>query len=80
QAPPMPWGVKRSAVCAMVESWSPAIDSVWLERFNALRGPWRYLIPVLSRIPVVNDYPPGIARARFAGSPGASGSAESARA
>ncbi|MDC0747326.1 class I SAM-dependent methyltransferase [Polyangium mundeleinium] len=63
-APPMPWGVNRSEVKRLIESWSPRITSVEQVSFGYFRGAPGLLLPVFSKVPIVRDVIPSIVRVR----------------
>ncbi|MFE3546211.1 class I SAM-dependent methyltransferase [Nocardia sp. NPDC059177] len=63
-APPMPWGVRRTEVPALLREWSSRVDSVEVSAFSPSHGPLPVLLPVFERLPVLRDIPPGIVRVR----------------
>ncbi|MEU4344044.1 class I SAM-dependent methyltransferase [Nocardia sp. NPDC023852] len=61
-APPMPWGIKRDDLSALLCGWSPRIKYVEVGNFGPPRGPLAVLLPVFERTPVLRNIPPVIAR------------------
>lgn len=61
QAPPMPWGIKRSDLGRTLRRWLPAIQRVETRSFGFARGPRKLMLAVLSRLPALRDLPPAIA-------------------
>ncbi|UGT54792.1 class I SAM-dependent methyltransferase [Nocardia asteroides] len=63
-APPMPWGVERSAVAALLRAWSPAVDTVTVESYGPSHGPLALSLPIFGALPILRDIPPAIVRVR----------------
>ncbi|WP_330255417.1 hypothetical protein OG874_13175 [Nocardia sp. NBC_00565] len=61
-APPMPWGIKRDDLPAVLRDWSPRITNVEVGNFGPPRGPLAVLLPVFERTPALRNIPPVIAR------------------
>ncbi len=66
QAPPMPWGVRRSDIAALVRSWSPKVVEVTVSSYGPSHGPLPATLPLFERLPVLRDIPPAIAHVRTA--------------
>jgi len=66
QAPPMPWGIDRSAIEPTVRSWSERVRDVSLVAFGYLRGLGGRLLPIASRLPLVRETLPHVVRVRTA--------------
>jgi O-methyltransferase involved in polyketide biosynthesis len=62
RVPPMPWGVKRSAVESLLKSWSQNIVSVEQVSWGYARGPMGLLLPVFVRAPLLRDLVPSVVR------------------
>jgi O-methyltransferase involved in polyketide biosynthesis len=67
RAPPMPWGVNRSRIEAVMKRWSPKIVAVEQVPWGYLRGPVGALLPLFTRVPSLRDFVPSIVRVRTTG-------------
>ncbi len=63
-APPMPWGVRRDDIDALLRGWSPRIASVRVRSYGRPYGLAGKLLPVLERVPVLRNVPPAIVHVR----------------
>ncbi|MFE6925107.1 class I SAM-dependent methyltransferase [Nocardia sp. NPDC057663] len=63
-APPMPWGVERSKVAALVRSWSPAVEEVTVSSYGPSHGPLATTLSLFAALPILRDIPPAIVRVR----------------
>ncbi|WP_278265835.1 hypothetical protein [Nocardia sp. AG03] len=65
-APPMPWGVRRGTVPALLREWSSRIAEIEIACYGPSHGPVATLTPIFDRVPVLRDIPPSIVRVRAA--------------
>ncbi|MGW6423556.1 class I SAM-dependent methyltransferase [Nocardia sp. NPDC055053] len=63
-APPMPWGVERSKIAALLRSWSPAVEEVTVSSYGPSHGPLATTMPLFAALPILRDIPPAIVRVR----------------
>ncbi|WP_280382995.1 class I SAM-dependent methyltransferase [Nocardia wallacei] len=63
-APPMPWGVRRDDIAALLRGWSPRIREVHVRNYGPSRGPLAVTMPIFDRVPVLRNIPPTITRVR----------------
>lgn len=59
-APPMPWGVKRDDIEALLRSWSPHVHEVAVRPYGAARGPAGLFLKTCCDLPGVRNLPPCI--------------------
>ncbi|GAD87682.1 class I SAM-dependent methyltransferase [Nocardia asteroides NBRC 15531] len=63
-APPMPWGVERSKITALLRSWTSAVDTVTVSSYGPSHGPLAASLPLFGALPVLRDIPPAIVHVR----------------
>lgn len=61
-APPMPWGVSRDALPALLRGWSSAVTGVEMLPYGTSRGVGLMLIKLFSGLPVLRNALPQIVR------------------
>lgn len=62
--PPMPWGVRRGRIDALVRSWSDRVEEVSTWSFGFARGGLGLLLKVFATVPGLRDVPPAITLVR----------------
>lgn len=65
RAPPMPWGIRKSAIAETLQSWSSRIRSVEVESYGVLKeGFSGWLFHTLTRLPPVGNRVPALVRVK----------------
>jgi O-methyltransferase involved in polyketide biosynthesis len=66
-SPPMPWGVRRSELAALLRRWSPRVTEVDVSSYGFSRGLGALALRLFTALPRLRDVPPAIARVRTRG-------------
>lgn len=64
RTPPMPWGIARHELEAMLRSCSPLMDAIHIQNYPRMRGFPARLFPWLSRLPGLSGKAPCIVHAK----------------
>ncbi|MEM9066915.1 MAG: class I SAM-dependent methyltransferase [Myxococcota bacterium] len=65
QAPPMPWGVDRGELEGTLRRWTPQVERLEHIPFKSFRGIAGKVLPLVSRLPGLRNYLPGIVVVQF---------------
>jgi O-methyltransferase involved in polyketide biosynthesis len=61
QAPPMPWGIGRGELDALLHEWSPRVATVTTQPYGFARGPGRALVWLCAHVRWIQNISPAIA-------------------